>query len=91
MDQRARKLKNRRKALQLRDDVDRRYVEKKKGEGLTSIEDNIDASIQQLEDYIEKREGRLFTPTKNNTDNTSIKRKEGTRKQNGKKNDSMDV
>ena len=39
------------------DDVDRLYVSRKEGgRGLDSIEDSVDASIQQLEDYIEKRE-----------------------------------
>ena len=41
------------KALHLRDYVTRLYVSRKEGgRGLTSIEDNVDASIQQLENYI---------------------------------------
>ena len=32
-----------------------------RGRGLVSIEDNIDASIQRLENYIEKHEGGLIT------------------------------
>ena len=50
------------------------------GRGLTSIEDSVDALIQQL-DYIEKRGRRLISATRNNTDNTSINRREITRKQ----------
>ena len=43
------------KTLHPRDDVDRLYVSRKYGgRGLASIEDGVDASIQQLEDYIEK-------------------------------------
>ena len=55
MDQRTRKLMTMHKALHPRDDVDRLYVSRKEGgRGLASIEDNVDASIQLLEDYIEK-------------------------------------
>ena len=36
-----------------KDDVDRLYVPRKEGgRGLASIQDNVDASIQRLEDYI---------------------------------------
>ena len=39
--------------LHHRDDVDRLYVSRKEGErGLPNIQDNVDASIQRLEDYI---------------------------------------
>ena len=42
------------KALLHRDDVDRLYVSRKEQRRiLASIEDNVDASIQRLEDYIE--------------------------------------
>ena len=59
------------KALHPRDDVDRLYVSRKEGgRGLASTEDNVDASIQRLEDYIEKHEGGLFTAIRNDTDNT---------------------
>ena len=55
MDQRTRKLMTMHKALNPRDDVDRLYVlRKEEGRGLASIEDSVDASIQQLDDYIEK-------------------------------------
>ena len=68
------------RALHPRDDVDRLYVSRKEGGGLTSIEDSIDSSIERLEVYIEKRGGRLITVTRNNTDNTRINRTEMTRK-----------
>ena len=52
MDQRTRKLMTMYKALHPKDDVDRLYVPRKEGgRGITSIEDNIDALIQRLEDY----------------------------------------
>ena len=35
------------KALHLRDYVNRLYISKKGGRGLTSIEDSVDASIQR--------------------------------------------
>ena len=39
------------KALHPRDDVDRLHVSRKQGErGLISIEDNVDASTERLED-----------------------------------------
>ena len=44
------------------------FTEKEK-EGLDSVEESCDASIQRLEDYIEKRGGRLVSATRNNTDN----------------------
>ena len=51
------------KALHPRDEVDRLYISRKEGgsRGLASIEDNVDASIQWLEDYIEKYERGLIT------------------------------
>ena len=80
------------KALHHRDDIDRLYVLRKKGgRGLAGIEDGVDASIQRLEDKIEKREGRLITAIRNNTDNATTNRTEITRKQNGKKNNTMKV
>ena len=69
------------KALHPRDDVDRLYVKKRLGRGLTSIEDSIDASIQRVEDYTEKREGILITATRNNTDDTRVSKMEISRKQ----------
>ena len=46
-------------AFHPRDDVDRLYVSRRKGErGLASIEDSVDASIQRFEDYIEKGSGK---------------------------------
>ena len=59
------------KALHPKDNVDRLYVPRKEGGGgLASIEDNVDASIQRLEDYIEKHERGMITAIKNDTDNT---------------------
>ena len=49
-------------------------------EGLTSIEDNVDASMQRLEDYIEKH-GGLIRAIRNDTDNTIDNRMTITRKQ----------
>ena len=49
--------------------------------GLASIEDSVDASIRQLEDYREKRGGRLITATRNNTNDTRTSRMTITRKQ----------
>ena len=42
------------------------------GSGHVSIEDNVDSSIQSLEDYIKKREGRRICANRNNTDNTKL-------------------
>ena len=70
------------KALHPRDDVDRLYVSRKEeGREIASIEDSVDASIQQLEDYIEKRGGRLIAATRNNTNDTRTNRTTITRKQ----------
>ena len=58
-------------ALHPRNVVDRLYTSRKEGgRGLASIENSVDASIQQLEDYIEKHEGVLITATRNDTNNT---------------------
>ena len=82
MDQRTRKQMTMHKALPPRDDIDRLYVPRKEGRrGLASIEDSIDASIQQLEEYIEKRRERLITATRNNTDNRRTNRMTVTWKQ----------
>ena len=51
------------------------------GRGLVSIEDNLHASIQRLEDYIQKHEGGLITATRNDTDNTMDNRMTITKKQ----------
>ena len=70
------------KALNPRDNVNRLYVSRNEGgRGLLIIEDNIDASIQRLEDYIEKHEGGLITATRNDPDNTMINKITITRKQ----------
>ena len=81
MDQITRKLMTRHKALHLRDDVDRLYVSRKEGgRELASIEDTVDSSIQQLEDYIEKHERGLITAIRNDTNNTTDDRMIITRK-----------
>ena len=60
------------KTLHPEDDVDRLHVSRKEGgRGLVSIEDIVDASIQQLEDYIEKHERGLITAIRNVMDNTT--------------------
>ena len=65
------------KALHPRDDIDRLCVSRKGGgRGLANIENNVDASIQRLEDFIEKRGGRLITATRKNTDYTRGSRPE---------------
>ena len=70
------------KALYPRDDVDRLYVSRKEGRrGLASIEDSVDASIQQLEDYVEKQEQGLIRAIRDDTDNTIDNRMTTTRKQ----------
>ena len=70
------------KALHPRGDVDRLYVSRRKGgRELVSIENSVDTSIQQLEDYIEKRGGRLITATRNNTNDTRTSKTTITRKQ----------
>ena len=82
MDQRTRKLMTMPKALHPSDNVDRLYMSRKEGgRGLTSIEDSVDASIQQFEDYIEKHERRLITAIRNDTDNTIDDKMTTTRKQ----------
>ena len=80
-DQGSRKLMTMHKALHPRDDVDTLYVPKKEGRGLSSIEDHVDASIQQLDDYILKCGGKLITDTRNNSDNMRTNRTTTTRKQ----------
>ena len=79
LDQRTRKLITIHKALHPKDNVGRLYVSRK--EGLNSIEDSVDASIQRLEDLIKKRGGRLVTASRNNSDNTRSNRTETTRNQ----------
>ena len=70
------------KALHPSDDVDSLYVLRKGGgRELARIEDNVDASIQRLEDYMQKHEGGLITATRNDT-NTIDNRMTITRKEN---------
>ena len=75
MDLRTRKLTTIYKVLHVRDDFDRRNVLRKEGgRGFTCIEDNVDTSIQRLEEYIQNRGGRLIIVTRNNTDITRTNR-----------------
>ena len=70
------------KALHPRVDVDWLHLSRKKGGWrLASIEDSVDASIQQLKDYIEKHEGGMITAIRNDTDNTIANRMTITKKQ----------
>ena len=58
-------------ALHPRDNVNRLYVSRKEERrGHASVEDNVDISIQRLENYIEIHEGGLITSIRNDTDNT---------------------
>ena len=63
---------------------------KEGGRKLASYEYSVATSRERLEDYEEKR-GERLTATGNNTDNTRTNRTTITRKQNGKKNNSMNV
>ena len=75
MDQRTSKLVTMNMALHPRHDVDRLYVSRNEGgRRLALIEDNVDASIQRLEDYLKKKEGGLITDTRNDLDNTKTNR-----------------
>ena len=56
MDQKTKKLMMMPKSLHPRDDTNR-VSRKAGGRGLASIEESVDASIQQLKDHIEKRRG----------------------------------
>ena len=63
------------KALHPKDDKNRKYVlGRGRRSGLTSIEDGVDASIQELEDYIKKSKERIITVACNSTDNIQAKR-----------------
>ena len=74
------------KALHPRDNIDRLYVlRKEERKGLASMEDSVDTSIQQLEDYIQKRGRRLITTTRNNTNDMRTSRTTVTRKKVGRK------
>ena len=58
-------------------------------QGLLSIRNSTDASVQQLKDYIEEYEWGLITAIRFVTDNTIDDRMTITRKKNGKKKNSM--
>ena len=76
------------KAWYPRDNIDRIYASKKERRGHASIEGDVDASIQRLEDYIKKSKERTMTPAINSTDNISSNR---TRNRSWKKNNCMDI
>ena len=67
------------KALHTIDYIDRLYVSRKEGRrGLTSIEDCIDGTIQELEEYTKKSKEKLITTANNsdiNRNNLRINRK----------------
>ena len=70
------------KALHPLDDVDRLYVSKREWmRGLASIENSVDALIQQLEDHTEMRGGRMISATRNNIEIMRSRSTEITRKQ----------
>ena len=80
------------KTLDPRDDVDRLYVARKAGgKGHVSIEDNVDALKQSLQDYMKKRRRKLIPSNKNNTDSTSINGRKIPSNKNGEKNKTMDI
>ena len=68
-------------ALYPRDDIDRVYVSRKGGRGLAGIEDSVNASIQELEDYIKKKKEILITVTSNSIENIRTNKTTKTRKQ----------
>ena len=57
-------------------DIDRRYVSRKEGgRGVTNIEDCIDVSTLELEEYIKKSKEKLITAVNNGSGNIRTKRK----------------
>ena len=69
------KLTTMHRTIHPRNNVDSLYVSRKEeGRGVDSIQINVDASIQRLEDEIKKGIGGLITTTRNYTENTSINR-----------------
>ena len=67
------------KTLYLSDDIDRLYVLRKGGRGLTNIEDNMEASTQGLEDYIKNNKGLI---TSDSSSNSNIQGDQKKKKQN---------
>ena len=69
------------KALYLRDNIDRVYVSRKEvGRRLVSIEDSMDASIQELEGDMKKCKEKLIITVNNSIDNVKRNRKTKSRK-----------
>ena len=70
------------KVLHPRDDVGTLYVSRKeRGRGLARIDDSVEESIQQLENYIQKHDGGLIMAIRKDTDNTMDNRMTITKKQ----------
>ena len=83
MDQRTKKLMTKHKVLYPKGDVDRQFLLGKRGRGLSSIVNFIDASLHGLEDDIKKSKERLITAANNKCGNISTERKTTkTRKEN---------
>ena len=62
-------------ALNPRDYKDRLYVSRKEGvRRLVSIEENVDSSMQEIDDYNDKNKGRLILAPSNSTDNMTTNR-----------------
>ena len=81
------------KALHPRDDKDRLYVSRKEGgRGFANIEDCVETTIQQLEDYTRKSKDRLLMAVNNSRCGIWTNRKT-TRleNKNGKTNNYMDT
>ena len=76
MDERIRKLITRHKVLHLRNDVDRPYVSRKGGGGLTTIQDSVNASIQRVEDFVKSAEEDWLHTSDTNINRTKINRKQ---------------
>ena len=76
INRRTRKLMTMHKALRPRDDIERLYVSRKEGgRRYASIQDSVDVSIRELDDYIKKSKERLIKTTSNSTDNIGTNRK----------------
>ena len=86
MNQGTRRLITMHKVLHPRDDIDRLCAKKRRERGLASIGDNVDTSIQWLQDCMQKSRGILMTASRNNTNDTRTSGTAITRKQNSLEN-----
>ena len=77
------------KALLPREDIRKQHVSRKGEKWFARIEDSVEKSIRQLEDYIKKSKETLITATRNNTNNTRVNGAIINRK-NSKKSNCMD-